>query len=620
MPGIFGFRFKKKSTRDQAKHLVERMADVMMHGEGYGCRTYSGEGMGLGAVGFKDSKVLRIHVDVESGNVICLQGDIFSIVHDGFEQEQTADPLVQERILALYGKIGMKVAESLNGDFNIAIHDARRNRLILFNDRFGFRHLFVYEDEDILMFSPEIKAFLRYSGFSKKIDEQGIADYFNYFYHLGDRTMFKKVKLLPPASCLSLEDKKRKQVCYWEPRYTRERKPEDLDECIETGYQLFRSSLSKRIAGRKRLIVPLSGGLDSRLIIATAKDFNCDIHAATFGEAKCSEVKIARQVCRTLGIKKHIRIQIEPEWIPNYSKKMLWLTEANYATLATTRLCGFHEKIGEKGFDGLLNGIFGGHLSFGPPYFTESDFKNRALAEGQLGQIITGLEGQRYDLFLSSCATKTMNDIVSSYREKSVSEEWERTSAASKIPAFRKDRLFLYNRMRRGMNYLDLNRFFYDSLLPFASYKLFDFYLSLSQDLMLNQYLYKEIFKRKLPKLATIPYQNTGVNLFCEPSRLRIRVSHLKKKLSWYLTRLTNGIIEVKDTGTYMHYDHDYRKNSNTRSWVKGILLNDRFIGRDFFRKEGIERLLAYQDRGGTVFHEIGKLICFELWARQFLD
>ena len=42
---------------------------------------------------------------------------------------------------------------------------------------------------------------------------------------------------------------------------------------------------------------------------------------------------------------------------------------------------------------------------------------------------------------------------------------------------------------------------------------------------------------------------------------------------------------------------------------MKGILLSDRCLGRGYFHREGIERLLQLEQGGASVFFEIGKLV-----------
>ena len=86
--------------------------------------------------------------------------------------------------------------------------------------------------------------------------------------------MFRNVSLLPPASCLTVKENAIELHTYWEPRYKNERSVRDLSESIDTGYQLFVKSIARRLNGKKDVLIPLSGGLDSRLILSVARQFS----------------------------------------------------------------------------------------------------------------------------------------------------------------------------------------------------------------------------------------------------------------------------------------------------------------------------------------------------------
>lgn len=595
------------------------MAESLEHHQGVhtSCTWCSAAGLGISTIG--DQGRSSPYRDRRTGITCSIAGDIHT--QSGTEPiiDKGGKRTPEAALIQAYIERGTELAGAFDGDFSAVIHDPVAERLVLFNDHFGFRHTYLYEDDRILIFAPDLSAFQCYGGFTKRLDEQGLADYFNYFYHLGDRTMFEKVLLLPAATILTCDNHGTRRRTYWKPRYTGERGIDDLDEAVETGCRLFRESMQRRVSGGKRFIVPLSGGLDSRLILCVALELGCHVDAATFGGRRSRDYRVAREVCRVLGVASHTRVGIQRHWIPQFGEEQVRLGGGHYGTLASTRICGFARVMGTD-YDGLLNGIFGGHISFGSPYFRDRDLADTALASGDVRDLVRSLEGHRYELVLADSADDRLNEIVREHRLKSIEEEWAKACSSSTSAAQRKDQFFLQNRIRRGMNYLDLNRHYYRSLLPFASFDLYRFYLSLSPDLVLRHRLYKEIFRRKFPRLARIAWSNTGVNLFREPSMRLKRHQQLKRKWIWYSNRLSLGLLDWPDQDLYMHYDRDFRRCALIRNWVEEILLGDRFLDRGHFSREGVLRLLHDERRGGAAFHEIGKLIVFELWARRFLD
>lgn len=617
MPGVFGFYLKDRGNLLDPVRLLDSMAESLRHLDTYYCDRKVIGNCGLGTVHFDHSMQDGILGPLD-GVTVAASGEIFDVIGVESDLRVLADLSPSEAALDVYKKHGYETPQKLNGDFNIAVYDPRESGLFIFNDRFGFRRLYVYEDEAIFIFSPEIKAFRCYTVLDTALDEQGVADYFNYSYHLGDRTMLSRVKLLPPAGGIAINKNRCKKWTYWKSRYTCERGLNDLGEAVDTGYNLFRQSMSRRMGKKKSLIIPLTGGLDSRLILAVAKELGPRITTATIGRSGCSDYQIAHQVCEALGIKDHRLVKVCPDWFHQYGHDVVHLLEAGYGVLGPVRLMGFQKQIGLN-YDGLMNGIFGGHLSFGSPYFRRRHLP-AIPTEQRVDSIVRGLHGYRFERILGAAVTDNLRNLALEYLKRSVETEWKRTETISDEPALRQDALFLHNRIRRGMNSLDLNRFFYNTALPFSSYELFNFYLSLRPELMLDHYLYHEIYKKKLPDLARIPWQSTGVDLYRKPSLLMNVKDEAKKYFLWYSCRISQGRVNIHDKSRDDEPDTDYRKSRKTKTWVKGILLSERCLDRGYFNKDGIERLLKEEDRGRGVFNDISKLVAFELWARDFLD
>lgn len=595
------------------------MSEKLRHYDSYNTDLFQEGHLGIGMSTIDSRTPAHVFVDQQTGIVMGLYGDIYDVqdnevwgIKDTIHKEKT--------ICGLYKKYGVALPERLNGDFNIVLYDPNLKKIVVCNDRLGFKPLYIYTDKTAFLFSPEIKGFLAYPGFIKDVDEHGVADYFNYSYHMGEKTMFKHVKLLTPATCIVIGNGVIKSHTYWKPKYTDTLTREDLPYCIETGYEGFMKSVQRRTAGSKKMLIPLSGGLDSRFIAAAAKGLGAEVRTATFGSKGCLEHEIAKKVCSVLGIDEPRLVVIRPDWIKEYGQEFSWLTEAGHSSLDMTTQFGFRDEMGTN-YDCFLNGIFGGHITFGSPYFTESSLNASDLDDEQKNRLFRGLNGERYDRFAAGCATKNLNETVHAYRYRTLIEEWEKTATVSDKFHFRWDYFFIYNRIRRGMNVIDQNKFFYNDQHPFASYELFDLYLGLSPDMMLQHYLYKELYKKKLPELASIPWQNTKVNLYENPSTIQKNIDFIKDKFRWYSVKISRGRIEFLDKSGFAHYsDSFYRKSIAVREWFKKILLSDECLGRGYFNKEGLTRLMGKQEKGGPAFEELSKMVVFELWARRFLN
>ncbi len=82
------------------------------------------------------------------------------------------------------------------------IIDGRKDVVLLFNDRNGFAHMYWYVDEHVMLFGPELKAFLAWEGFDSSVDDAAVASVLAQEVPFGTRTLFKQVTMMAPASKL----------------------------------------------------------------------------------------------------------------------------------------------------------------------------------------------------------------------------------------------------------------------------------------------------------------------------------------------------------------------------------------------------------------------------------
>ena len=58
---------------------------------------------------------------------------------------------------------------------------------------------------DTLLFGSEVKAILQDETFERIIDDRSVADFFSFGYILGNKTFFRGIELLPPASIMTYD-------------------------------------------------------------------------------------------------------------------------------------------------------------------------------------------------------------------------------------------------------------------------------------------------------------------------------------------------------------------------------------------------------------------------------
>jgi asparagine synthase (glutamine-hydrolysing) len=165
-----------------------------------------------------------------------------------------------------YEEWGDRLPEHLDGMFALAIWDERRQRLFLARDRAGKKPLYVYQDEERLLFASEVKAILEHPGADRSIEPSALPLYLTYGYIPSPLTFYRRIRKLPPASCLVLEtDRGAREWSYWNLDFTpRPIRSEDAEEELRV---LMRAAVRRRMIADVPLGAFLSGGIDSTIVV-----------------------------------------------------------------------------------------------------------------------------------------------------------------------------------------------------------------------------------------------------------------------------------------------------------------------------------------------------------------
>ena len=335
MPGIVGLITKK--GRQWAEPQILRMVRSICHESFYETGTWADETAGV-YVGWslrKGSFSSGMPLRNESGD-ICL---IFS--GEEFPDPGTAQQLRRRGHAFESAKAGYLVhaceedpgfIAKLNGRFQGIIIDQQRGAATLFNDRYGMHRVYYHEASEAFYFAAEAKAILEVRPELRSIDSRGFGEFVRCGCVLENRTLFKEIQVLPPASAWafshgSLERKN----SYFKPAEweTQER----LDE--ETYYQelrkVFAGNLERYFAGEERVGMSLTGGLDSRMILAWHKAAPNELPCYTFGGTyrDCQDVVISRAVARVYQQPYKV-IPLGEEFLgqfANYAERAVFLTD-----------------------------------------------------------------------------------------------------------------------------------------------------------------------------------------------------------------------------------------------------------------------------------------------------
>ncbi len=173
-----------------------------------------------------------------------------------------------EVVLNSYREWGVKCFEKFNGEWALAIYDNQNNELLICRDGIGYKPCYIYEDENYISFSSELKTFYC---LNEKIefdpDNIGIASSTLYGT---SKTIFKNINHLPQGRYYLINTNTFKQrIERWD--YPLKKIPkihvnyrQNVDEYFDLMYQAVKIRLNNDV----KTGTSLSGGLDSSSVFA----------------------------------------------------------------------------------------------------------------------------------------------------------------------------------------------------------------------------------------------------------------------------------------------------------------------------------------------------------------
>jgi asparagine synthase (glutamine-hydrolysing) len=213
-----------------------------------------------------------------------------------------------EVILALYEQHGNEFVKFLPGMFSLAIWNETTRELICCRDRFGEKPFYyAVLPNGAFLFASEIKALLASELIDTSIDTDSIAYYLQHLYVHPHTTVYKSIKVLPPAHYLVHKQGKTEIKRYW--NLPAERQDLDLNTAAEIFGSLFKQSVKKQLIADVPVGCFLSGGIDSSLVVAAAAEHSDKITTLSFGFGdQINELPYAKLVAEKYRTN-HIEIQ-----------------------------------------------------------------------------------------------------------------------------------------------------------------------------------------------------------------------------------------------------------------------------------------------------------------------
>jgi asparagine synthase (glutamine-hydrolysing) len=246
-----------------------------------------------------------------------------------FAIDAPGDSPARERLESDITRRGDEAFADIRGFFAIARWNPVTQRLTLACDRHGYKTLYVAELPGRVAFASDYKALLALTDLPARVDRDVLQTYLMSRSFSSERSLLATVRPVGGASLWSVgRDLQLSHTPYWIPR---QRTPSrrKFEESAQELRRVLQWTLRRQLAGRRRIAIALSGGLDSVAVLALARHVRPDLEITSYtighGEQD-PEIIRAREAARHFATT-HREIFLPPERVPEELERLVWLTE-----------------------------------------------------------------------------------------------------------------------------------------------------------------------------------------------------------------------------------------------------------------------------------------------------
>ncbi|WP_139229744.1 asparagine synthase-related protein [Halogeometricum limi] len=531
----------------------------------------------------------RVDVAVES------DGELGAVVGDAYLDSEPLTPSALRSVGPDFDRV--------NGEFLGVLESEDRLRVV--TDRLNFQQLFVYETDDLFVGATSVLGVLHYLADVDRLDvtlnRTAMTEALNFGYPLEEKTHFEEVNLLPAATVTDVEltddGLRRTESTYWEMEYGDYY--DDVEEAADDLTEAMREAMELRTDDDHHYGIHLSGGLDSRLILA-AMPKTARTTAYSFGVSGSDEPFIAR----LSAMASHADFEFFPlgQYLTEYAEEGIRLTDGTVPMNNFHHLPSMHEMRDDcdKLFLGSLGDITLAGSKLTPQMLTESFgpddiYKKTDSFEENLWNDL--LDQEYFDRSLA---------------KESVARSYGRTSPESNHC----NRIDIWNIASRQARYIfrggprSIGHFVPVSN-PFADKRVLEVSLRISPEMRLENDFRHGMLGDLAPKQAWVPeaanwtppavnklkYGPGGVRFLLSKRRFRRAVPFLGDEIPF----------------GYPDYEEWVRTDGELRSFVIDKL--DRFCDRGWADHTAVTNAMAaHCARQGSYWRELFSMVTQEIW------
>jgi asparagine synthase (glutamine-hydrolysing) len=369
MPGIVGII--GNASPEERKGALASMLKPMLHEPFYKSGSYSNEELSLTIGWTCHEGAFSDCLPVWNENRdICLifSGEDFAdqaALNDLKSKGHNFEPGNASYLVHLYEELGPAFLGKINGWFSGVVVDLRQKKVLLFNDRYGASRIFFHEHKNGFFFSSEAKSLLKVLPELRSLDLKSVGEFLSCGSVLQNRTLFSGISLLPGGSAWSFL----KGRPVHKDRYFRKEQWENLPRLDAATYyhklkETWTHVLPRYFRGKQTVGLSLTGGVDSRMILAWAPSPPGELPCYTWGGSyrDCKDVTLSRRLA-DLCRQPHQTIPVNGEFLaefPAMAEKAIYISDGGMDAVGAIDV--YVQRKARQIAPVRLGGVYGGEI------------------------------------------------------------------------------------------------------------------------------------------------------------------------------------------------------------------------------------------------------------------
>jgi asparagine synthase (glutamine-hydrolysing) len=256
--------------------------------------------------------------------------------------------------------------------------DTQTSEVIINASWFGEYPMFYFIRPHLIIISSSYKALLERLPAedlkSLAFDHTAIYESLLFNAILRSRTFFENIKKIISGKKLIINAQTceiKEEQCFILPFNKGEEISSDENTLIQQAADIYEQLVLPEKTQAENILLPLSGGFDSRLLACLMKKNNIDFHSITFGTKESTEPFIARKIAKSLDVNLDY-LELKDEYYDHWGDEVTKLT----AGLSNHRHCHLYACMSENNIisEHIVHGFLGGEYAGGSQPKSASNF------------------------------------------------------------------------------------------------------------------------------------------------------------------------------------------------------------------------------------------------------